>query len=54
MFSSVISFKLNKIHLDRMVIGTFFIFVVAKINLMCSGGSSSVFNIALNAFAESI
>ena len=37
-----------------MVSGTFSISVVAKINFACSGGSSNVFNNALNAFLDSI
>src|SRR6185437_6483110 len=39
---------------DRMVIGTFCTSVVAKTNIACNGGSSSVFSMALNADLESM
>ena len=41
--------KSNLWHLERIVAGSFCGSVVAKINLTCSGGSSNVFNNALNA-----
>ncbi len=41
-------------HRDRMVTGTLRISVVAKMNLACGGGSSSVFRRALNAPLESM
>ena len=41
-------------HRDRIVTGTLRISVVAKTNLACGGGSSSVFRKALNAFSESM
>jgi hypothetical protein len=39
---------------DRMVTGTLRISVVAKMNLACGGGSSSVFRSALKAPVESM
>ena len=39
---------------DRMVTGTLRISVVAKMNLACGGGSSSVLSSALNAPVESM
>ena len=39
---------------DRIVTGIFLTSVVAKINFTCGGGSSSVFNRALNALLESM
>ena len=41
-------------HLEITVIGIFWISVVANINFVCSGGSSSVFNNALNALFDSM
>ena len=39
---------------DRMVAGTFWISVVAKMKITWAGGSSSVFSSALNAAVESM
>ena len=47
-------FKSNLWQRERIVNGTLFTSVVAKINLTCSGGSSRVFKRALNALLESI
>ena len=47
--SSGILLKSNLWHLDKIVAGNFCGSVVAKINFTCSGGSSNVFNNALNA-----
>ena len=41
--------KSNRWQRDRIVIGIFWTSVVAKMNLTCGGGSSSVFSRALNA-----
>ncbi len=41
--------KSKRWHRDRTVIGIFSGLVVQKMNLTCSGGSSKVFNRALNA-----
>ena len=49
-----ICFRLNCKHLDKTVTGTFCGSVVANINLTCSGGSSNVLSIALNALFESM
>ena len=46
--------KSNRWHRLRMVSGSFCGSVVARINTMCAGGSSSVFSSALNAEVESI
>ena len=46
--------KSNRIQRDKMVAGIFCTSVVASIKMTCSGGSSNVFNSALNAAAESI
>ena len=53
-WSGVIPAKSYLWHRDRTVIGILFGSVVAKKNLTCSGGSSSVFNRALNAPVESM
>ena len=53
-FSIATSLKLNCWHLDFIVAGTFWSSVVAKINITCAGGSSIVFNKALNALVESM
>ena len=47
-----ICFRLNCRQRDSTVTGTFCGSVVARMNLTCSGGSSSVFSIALNADAR--
>ena len=52
--SGVIPAKSNLWQRDRTVIGILFGSVVAKKNLRCSGGSSRVFNSALNAPVESM
>ena len=44
----------NLWHLDIIVAGIFFISVVAKINLTFYGGSSNVFNKALNAALDNM
>ena len=44
----------NRWQRDRTVTGTLRISVVAKMNLTCSGGSSSVLRSALNAPVESM
>ena len=49
MFSNEIFLKSNLWHLDKIVAGSFWGSVVANINLTCAGGSSNVFNKALNA-----
>ena len=49
MSSFDIFLKSNLWHLESIVAGNFCGSVVAKINLTCSGGSSNVFNRALNA-----
>ncbi len=46
--------RLNCRQRDRTVTGIFCGSVVARMNLMCSGGSSSVFSIALNDELESM
>src|SRR5699024_9956249 len=47
-----IGLKSNRGHLEIIVSGILCGSVVAKINTTCSGGSSNVFNSALNAFTE--
>ena len=54
MFSLEILLKSNLWHLDNIVAGSFCGSVVASINLTCSGGSSNVFNRALNAPVDNI
>ena len=51
--AGVICFRLNCRQRDSTVTGTFCGSVVARMNLRYSGGSSSVFSIALNACADS-
>ena len=46
--------KSNLWHLDKIVAGNFCGSVVANINFTCSGGSSNVFNKALNAPVDNI
>ena len=46
--------KSKRMQRERTVIGTFSISVVAKRNLTCSGGSSSVFSRPLKACFESM
>ena len=46
---SVILWNSNLWHLETIVIGTLSKFVVARINITCSGGSSKVSNNALKA-----
>ena len=41
-------------HLDKIVCGSLWTSVVARMNTACDGGSSSVFRSALNALVESI
>ena len=53
-FFSEIFWKSNRCARERIVSGTLSISVVAKINLTCSGGSSSVLRSALNALFPSI
>ena len=48
-YDDLILDKSNLWHLETTVIGIFLISVVAKINFKYAGGSSSVFNKALNA-----
>ncbi|EXI77136.1 MAG: hypothetical protein AW12_03141 [Candidatus Accumulibacter sp. BA-94] len=50
----VICLRLNCRQRDSTVTGIFCGSVVARMNLTCSGGSSSVFNMALNAEVESM
>ena len=52
--SGSILLRSNLWQRDRTVTGTFRISVVAKINFTCSGGSSSVFNSALNALLDNM
>ena len=49
-----ICFRLNCRQRESTVTGIFCGSVVARMNFMCSGGSSSVFSIALNAEVESM
>ena len=53
-FSDSTLLRSKRWHLDKIVTGIFLTSVVAKINFTCSGGSSNVFNKALNALLESI
>ena len=52
--SRLIFLKSNRCTRDRIVSGTLSISVVARMNLTCDGGSSSVLRSALNAHFESI
>ena len=52
--SSGIFLKSNLWHLDKIVAGSFWGSVVAKMNFTCFGGSSNVFNKALNAPGDNI
>ena len=52
--SSGTSRKSKRMHLDSMVAGSLCTSVVHSTNMTCSGGSSSVFNRALNADTDSI
>ena len=54
MRSCPMRWKRNCWHLDLIVAGTFCSSVVAKMNMMYSGGSSIVFSRALKAEVESI
>ncbi|VWC31258.1 hypothetical protein BST28156_06429 [Burkholderia stagnalis] len=49
-----ICFRLNCRQRDSTVTGIFCGSVVARMNLTCGGGSSSVFSIALNAWFVSM
>ena len=49
-----ICFRLNCRQRDSTVTGIFCGSVVARMNLTCAGGSSSVFSIALNAWLVSM
>ncbi len=49
MAGTVICFRLNCRQRDSTVTGIFCGSVVARMNLTCSGGSSSVLSMALNA-----
>jgi len=52
--STVTSLKSNLTHLDKIVCGSLWTSVVAKIKITYAGGSSKVFNRALKALSESI
>ena len=54
MVSMLILWKSYRWHLESIVIGILLASVVASMNITYSGGSSSVFNNALNAPMESI
>ncbi|MNV69105.1 hypothetical protein D3C71_1619960 [compost metagenome] len=54
MESAGICFKLNCRQRDSTVTGIFCGSVVARMNLTCGGGSSSVFNMALKAWPVSM
>ena len=54
MSSGLMRVKSYRWHLDRMVAGTFWISVVARIKMTWAGGSSNVFNRALKAAVESM
>ena len=54
MSAAGIGFRSKRWHRERIVGKTFCTSVVAKTNFTCGGGSSSVFNSALNAPGESI
>ena len=53
-FATEMRRKSKRWQRDKMVGNTFSGSVVAKINFTCAGGSSSVFNSALNAAVESM
>ena len=53
-FTLLILWNSKHWHLEIIVVGTLCKSVVAKINITCSGGSSSVFNKALNAPIDNI
>ena len=50
----VMRLKENRWHRDRMVAGTLWSSVVARMNIRCSGGSSRIFSRALKAGVDSI
>ncbi len=54
MWPGGICFRLNCKQRDSTVTGIFCGSVVARMNLTCSGGSSSVFSIALKAWLVSM